>query len=484
MILSTSRRTLTHTCSRRQFSSTRLVGISSSQHLSFPRSRPSHSTTPTPPESDESELGVPDDIVSYKLQSQFLSVSLFSSLPLLTSSQPTTAIPFQLSPEKALDISYTAAASTFGVSIVLSHLLSRFFKKWFNYSPAVFDSGIVKKAFKMVLLPVWKIDLVMRGKALLQDTELDLNISALDSSLPGFRLSPLDELPLSAPFSPSLSIPFSPSSHLTQYSTPVTLLPFTRHPLSLLSKISSLPRTLESKDGIGLNPSQFKEILFANYPCLIPIYLGEFELSNDPEGKRVTTVQFGTSESPAFSVYPQFLTPPQWLPQSDSISLSITGRPSQPNYSQSSPEETTSSTSSPSSSSLLKQLEPRLTELMSKLQDKRREQGSLITDEIEEGIELRELLEKNDRVMGYSEWIEQNQEFVQATTKLENVEAMLEQVENMPENVKSLLISSSSLPKFQDRESLLKDVSQQVEKARGEVKKLKPDWIEIARKSE
>lgn len=89
----------------------------------------------------------------------------------------TTAIPFQLSPEKALDISYTAAASTFGVSIVLSHLLSRFFKKWFNYSPAVFDSGIVKKAFKMVLLPVWKIDLVMRGKALLQDTELDLNSS-------------------------------------------------------------------------------------------------------------------------------------------------------------------------------------------------------------------------------------------------------------------------------------------------------------------
>lgn len=229
-------------------------------------------------------------------------------------------------------------------------------------------------------------------------------VSALDSSLPGFRLSPLDELPLSAPFSPSLSIPFSPSSHLTQYSTPVTLLPFTRHPLSLLSKISSLPRTLESKDGIGLNPSQFKEILFANYPCLIPIYLGEFELSNDPEGKRVTTVQFGTSESPAFSVYPQFLNPPQWLPQSDSISLSITGRPSQPNYSQSSPEETTSSTSS--SSSLLKLLEPRLTELMSKLQDKRREQGSLITDEIEEGIELRELLEKNDRVMGYSEWIE------------------------------------------------------------------------------
>ncbi|GAA5951767.1 hypothetical protein JCM3765_003112 [Sporobolomyces pararoseus] len=466
MILSTSRRVLCSTSqhySRRQFSSCRLVGISSSQHLSFPRSRPNYSTTPTPSESDNSELGVPDDIVSYKLQT----------------------IPFQLPPEKALDISFTAAASTFGVSIVFSHLVSRFFKKWFGYSPAVLDSGIEMKAFKMVLLPVWKIDLVMRGKALLQDTELDLNISALDSSLPGFRLSPLDELPLSAPFSPSLSIPFSPSCHLNQYSQQVTLLPFTRHPLNLLSKISNLPRTLESTDGIGLNPPKFKEVLFANYPCLIPIYLGEFELlSNDPEGeskKRVTTVQFGTSSTPAFSVYPQFLNPvPQWLPQSDSISLSITGRPSS-----SQPDSTSTSTpSGPGEPSLLKQLEPRLTELMSKLQDKRRQDGSLITDEIEEkGLEFKDLIENNDRVMGYSEWLQQNQNFVKASEKLENVEAMLEQVENMPENVKSLLISSSSMPKFQDRESLLKDVSQQVEKARGEVERLKPDWIETARRN-
>lgn len=58
---------------------------------------------------------------------------------------------------------------------MFAHLVSRFFKKWFGFSPAVFDSGIVERAFKMVLLPVWKVDLVMRGKALLQDTELDLN---------------------------------------------------------------------------------------------------------------------------------------------------------------------------------------------------------------------------------------------------------------------------------------------------------------------
>ncbi|GAA5830302.1 hypothetical protein JCM3766R1_002861 [Sporobolomyces carnicolor] len=429
-------------------------GFASSRSLPFPRSRPTGASKIEGNEPEHAEL--PDDIVSHKLQT----------------------IPFQLPPLKALDISYTAAASTFGVSVVFAHLVSRFFKKWFGFSPAVFDSGIVERAFKMVLLPVWKVDLVMRGKALLQDTELDLNISALDSSLPGFRLSPLDELPLSAPFSPELALPFSPSNHLTQYDTPVTVLPFTHHPLNLLEKIASLPRTIEQTDGIGLTPRNFKEVLFATYPVYMPIYLGEFELQNDPEGKRVTTVQFGTSESPAFSVYPQFLRPPQWLPQSDSISLSISGRPSQP---QSAPPPSTTN----GGPSLLKQLEPRLTALLGKLQEKRRDgnEEGLITDRIEEGVELEQLVDKGDRVMGFADWIERNQEFVEASSKLENVEAMLEQVENMPDNVKSLLISSSSMPKFQDRESLLRDVTDQVDKARDEVERKKPEWIEHARKN-
>ncbi|GAA5911652.1 uncharacterized protein JCM6883_002438 [Sporobolomyces salmoneus] len=436
--------TFRRTLDRRTFASSNLV--------SFPRSRPT--STARVEAVDETEPELPRDILSHKLQT----------------------IPFQLPPSKALDISYTAAASTFGVSVVFAHLLSRFCKKWFGISPAVLDAGIVERAFKMVLLPVWKVDLVMRGKALLEDTELDLNISALDSSLPGFRLSPLDELPLSAPFDPDLSLPFSPSSHLTQYETPVTVLPFTHHPLSLLSKIASLPRTIAQTDGIGLTPRNFKEVLFATYPIYMPIYLGEFELRNDPEGKRVTTVQFGTSESPAFSVYPQFLQPPQWLPQSDSISLSISGRPTQPLSSPQPPAN--------GGPSLLKQLEPRLTALLSKLQEKRRagnEEG-LITDRIEEGARIEELVEGNERVMGFSDWVEQNQEYVEASSKLENVEAMLEQVENMPENVKSLLISSSSMPKFQDRDSLLKDVTDQVGKAREEVERLKPEWIEEARR--
>ena len=108
----------------------------------------------------------------------------------------------------------------------------------------------------------------------------------------------------------------------------------------------------------------------------------------------------------------------------------------------------------------------------------------------------------------------QNQENVEASNKLENVSAMLEQVEAMvrllfsdhcspfnlpdnetiltdllllflqPDNVKSLLISSSSIPKLQDRESLLKDVTAQVGKAKDEVDRLKPEWIEGARRAE
>ncbi|GAA5933099.1 uncharacterized protein JCM15063_002296 [Sporobolomyces koalae] len=439
--------------------------FASTSHLKLPRSTRASSSSAdrvAPTRAD-------DDILSHKLQT----------------------VPFQLPPSKARDISYTAAASSFGVSTVFAHLFSRFCQRWFGFSPAVLDSGIVEKAFKMVLVPVWKVDLVMRGKALLEDTELDLNskssfaVSALDSSLPGFRLSPLDELPLNAPFAPETAVPFSPDAHGTQHDTPVTIIPFTHHPLNLLSKIASLPRTIEQTDGIGLTPQNFKEVLFATYPIYMPIYLGEFELDNDPEGKRVTTVQFGTSSSPAFSVYPQFLEPPQWLPQSDSISLSISGRPSQPSSSDAS--ESQSAQPGANGRSLLKELEPRLTALMSKLQDRRRkgDDEGMITDRISNGNEtFQQLVDSSDRVMAFSRWVERNQEYVEASAKLENVEAMLEQVENMPDNVKSLLISSTSIPKFQDRETLLKDVTEQCDKTRSEVKGLKPEWIERVRDAE
>ncbi|GAA6019591.1 hypothetical protein JCM11491_002816, partial [Sporobolomyces phaffii] len=51
-----------------------------------------------------------------------------------------------------------------------------------------------------------------------------------------------------------------------------------------------------------------------------------------------------------------------------------------------------------------------------------------------------------------------------------------------PDNVKSLLISSSSMPKFQDRDSLLRDVTEQVDKAKGDVERLKPEWLDAARR--
>lgn len=67
-----------------------------------------------------------------------------------------------------------------------------------------------------------------------------------------------------------------------------------------------------------------------------------------------------------------------------------------------------------------------------------------------EGVQIEDLVEGNERVMGYSQWMEsvilligvygvelmyrvsrQNQEYVEASNKLENVSAMLEQVEAM-----------------------------------------------------
>lgn len=242
-------------------------------------------------------------------------------------------------------MSETAAASAFGVQNVFRLLASRFLRRWFGFS---LDNEIRRIAFTPLLVPVWKVDLSLKGKALVGDIEMQLNspcrlcllackrgveltcrhtfaVSALDSSLPGFRLPPLSDLTVAPPLA-SPPVPFSTSTHLTQFDQPVTLLPFTRHPLNLVHKLKSFPRKFsppseneegDEEPGASLDPKAFDETLFAAYPMYLPLYLGEFAhegaaRGEDGEEKRVTTAAFATVDGPVrspSSVRPVSLVP-------------------------------------------------------------------------------------------------------------------------------------------------------------------------------
>lgn len=87
---------------------------------------------------------------------------------------------------------------------------------------------------------------------------------------------------------------------MTQHGECVTLIPFTRHPLNLLKKLSSMPRRIaRDEDDVSFDPKQFKESLFAAYPLYVPLYLGEYALvEGGGQEKRVTTAAFASTDGP------------------------------------------------------------------------------------------------------------------------------------------------------------------------------------------
>ncbi|GAA5895301.1 hypothetical protein JCM5296_002034 [Sporobolomyces johnsonii] len=292
-------------------------------------------------------------------------------------------IPFRLPPENGQTLSETAAHGAFGFSFVFALLASRFLRRFgFN-----FDTGVEQLALKPLLLPVWKVDLAMKGKALVDDTELNLTIKAIDASIPGFKLSPLDELVVSPPWDVD-PVPFSPSEHSIQHGQEITILPFTRSPLNLLDKIAATPRTTAAKHGIVVNPARFKSVLFAAYPMYIPLYLGEYKLGD----KRVTTVAFATKDGPAFAFYPQWADSPAWQPSDGGLDVEISGRP------------TLSDSDEPPRPGVLKELQARVPQLLEAFAEDRKKAGLEVddpfgTEPFEGSVE--DLVEASPRAMGY-----------------------------------------------------------------------------------
>lgn len=86
----------------------------------------------------------------------------------------TSAVPFALSPDKGRDISEMAATTLFGLPHVLRLAAHRILSSWFGYT-ALEPTAIRQIAFSPVLLPVWMVDVVVKGKALLSDVQVDLD---------------------------------------------------------------------------------------------------------------------------------------------------------------------------------------------------------------------------------------------------------------------------------------------------------------------
>ncbi|GAA5971360.1 hypothetical protein JCM21900_001463 [Sporobolomyces salmonicolor] len=375
-------------------------------------------------------------------------------------------IPFVLAPKNGLSVCETAAHSAFGVSSVFALLVSRFLRR-FGYE---FDTGVEQLAFKPLLLPTWKVDIAMKGKALLDDTELNLTVSAVDASIPGFDLSPLDELTVSSPWDVD-PVPFSRSEHSTQHDQEITILPFTRSPLKLLDKIAAAPRTTAEKHGLVVNPARFKSVLFAAYPLYLPLYLGEFKLGQ----KRVTTVAFATLDGQAFAFYPQWTSSPSWLPPTGSVEVGIAGRPSLSSSDLESPRP-----------AVMNELPGRVQQLFEAFSEDRKDAAGEVDDKFEtepfEGS-VEELVDASPRAMGYAEHAAPNRLYIQAQSGLESAKGLLEQIAAMPDQARALFIGPTG-PRLQDRATILAELTSKHEKAKLLFQHMKPEWLEELERQE
>lgn len=85
-----------------------------------------------------------------------------------------TAVPFAQTLEEGHGVSEMAATTLFGLPHVLRLAAHRILSSWFGYE-ALKPTAIREIAFAPVLLPVWMVDIVVKGKALLGDVQVDLD---------------------------------------------------------------------------------------------------------------------------------------------------------------------------------------------------------------------------------------------------------------------------------------------------------------------
>ncbi|SCV68994.1 BQ2448_2014 [Microbotryum intermedium] len=377
-------------------------------------------------------------------------------------------IPFHLPAWKASEFCFVGAHSAFGFGTFLRMTVNRIFGD-------IFETGVERVAFRGVLLPVWKVDLALKGTAWL-DAQMNMSVSASDAVIPGYKMSPLDQLTVDSSWDTE-PVAFSPSKHAgpevvvrnaedgsivepedDQDSVPLAVVPFTHHPLNLLRKITGLPRTTESQHGIGLDPSNFKATLFGAYPLYVPVYLAEYAKGDE----RATTVAFGASEKINFALYASSKPDPSWQPNGDACELTVGGSP-------------LDFTQRPKPNAL-QLLKPKLDEWFANLQAQSETSPFFLTDPIKP-YTWAGAIANHPRVLEYSKHSKTSKAYMEKMVELDRVEALMKNFEALDDDVRALTIGPKGVPKIMGRDGMLEDVKKRLQKARKEVELAMPRWV-------
>lgn len=355
-------------------------------------------------------------------------------------------IPFLLTPQAATRTLENAAHAAFGVSGTAKLLLSRFLHR-FNIP---YDPPLKCIAFRPLLVPTWRVDLRLCARGVLGEVGMQFMLTATDASLPGFKLPPLDQLAMTAPWETE-PVKFDPEVHLNQHGEAVGQLPFTHSPLNFLATLAALPRLNAQKNGISFDPTSIKTQLFAAYPLYLPIYLGEFVEDSD-EARHVTTVAYASLAKTAFAIYPTFLESPSWMPNSEGLEISLGGMPVD--------------LDKPPEPDALRKLAPQLNQLLV-------EGKTLSTRDPVSPEEI----ETNPRVMAYSEHAFENREYIKAHEELVSIEALMKKIESIPDSVKAVSVSLKGI-KIGDGPSWKVLMKKKLFQAQKRVEVTKPQWMD------
>ena len=103
------------------------------------------------------------------------------SSPSFNSSRKVETIPFHLSPQDARERLDEAGASAFGVGSVFSLLWSRFLRRW-GLGGGEQSGGAKLVAQKALLIPTWRVDIALKGKGLIGDSQMHLSGKSLPQS--------------------------------------------------------------------------------------------------------------------------------------------------------------------------------------------------------------------------------------------------------------------------------------------------------------
>ncbi|KAM0753977.1 hypothetical protein T439DRAFT_322865 [Meredithblackwellia eburnea MCA 4105] len=360
-------------------------------------------------------------------------------------------VPFLLHPTDASKIVETAAHTAFGLTYVFQLGLSRFLKRLFNFH---YEPPLKRVAFRALLLPTWRVDLRVSARGVLSEMGMTFQLTATDASLPGFSLSPLDQLSVTAGWETE-PVQYDASAHSQQHDQNVTIIPFTHSPVHLIEALKERPRINAQKHGISYDVTSVQPTLFAAYPLYLPVYLGEFENTMNDQKDRVTCVAFGATTRTAFAVYPTFLgESARWLPDMGGVEVSLGGIPND--------------VSKVPPTGALSKIGPELSQVVSSGTD----------------LSLRlpitpKELEASPVVMSWSDHAQSNRAYIEAHEELVMVEAMTKRLEAIPEGVRAVTVSLRDGVKMGDGSNLRADMKKRLVEAQEKLESAKPDWLKM-----